>query len=101
MSNPDEKKADFSGVTATVDSTAEVQSKADFSGVTARVDSTAEQVGEQQYTVQKGDSLSKIAKQFLGDGNAWKKIFDANRDVLEDPDKISPGQTLRIPAKQA
>jgi nucleoid-associated protein YgaU len=49
--------------------------------------------------VQKGDSLSKIAKQELGDANAWKKIFEANRDVLEDPDKIFPGQTLKLPPK--
>lgn len=96
-----EKKADFSGVTAKVDSTAEVAPKADFSGVSASVDSTAEQVGEQKYTVQKGDSLSKIAKQHLGDANAWKAIFEANRDVLEDPDKIFPGQTLRLPPRQA
>lgn len=96
-----ENKADFSGVTSKVDSTAEVAPKADFSGVSARVDSTAEVVGEQQYTVQKGDSLSKIAKQHLGDANAWKTIFEANRDVLEDPDKIFPGQTLRLPPRQA
>ncbi|KRG38040.1 peptidoglycan-binding protein LysM [Stenotrophomonas panacihumi] len=94
-----DKKADFSGVTAKVDSTAEVVPKADFSGVTATVDSTAEIVGEQSYTVQKGDSLSKIAKQHYGDANAWQKIFQANRDVLDDPDKIFPGQTLRLPAK--
>ena len=94
-----DKKADFSGVTSKVDSTAEVVPKAVFSGVSARVDSTAEIVGEQPYTVQKGDSLSKIAKQHYGDANAWQQIFQANRDVLEDPDKIFPGQTLRLPAK--
>ncbi|AWH54982.1 peptidoglycan-binding protein LysM [Stenotrophomonas sp. ESTM1D_MKCIP4_1] len=93
-----EKKADFSGVTASVDSTAEKVPKADFSGVTASVDSTAERV-DGTYTVQKGDSLSKIAKQHLGDANAWKKIFEANRDVLDDPDKIFPGQTLKLPPK--
>jgi nucleoid-associated protein YgaU len=49
------------------------------------------------YTVQKGDTLSKISKQFYGDANAYKKIFDANRDQLKDPDKIQPGQVLRIP----
>lgn len=94
-----ENKADFSGVTSSVDSSAEVVPSADFSGVSSTVDSTAEIVGEQSYTVQKGDSLSKIAKQVYGDGNAWKQIFEANRDVLSDPDKIMPGQTLRIPAK--
>lgn len=99
MSSSD-KKADFSDVTSKVDSTAQVVPKADFSDVTAKVDSTAEIVGEQQYTVQKGDNLSKIAKNLLGDGNAWKKIFDANRDVLSDPDRIQPGQTLKIPARE-
>ncbi len=92
-----DKKADFSGVTSSVDTTAEKVPKADFSGVTSSVDSTAEKVGG-RYTVEKGDTLSKIAKQQLGDANAWKKIFEANRDVLDDPDKIFPGQTLKIPA---
>jgi nucleoid-associated protein YgaU len=99
MSSTD-KKADFSDVSATVTSTEQVVQKADFSDVTATVTSTEEIVGEQQYTVQSGDNLSKIAKNLLGDGNAWKKIFDANRDVLDDPDKIRPGQTLKIPARQ-
>ncbi|WP_312239395.1 LysM peptidoglycan-binding domain-containing protein [Stenotrophomonas sp.] len=93
-----DKKADFSGVTSSVDSTAQKVEKADFSGVTSSVDTTAEKVGG-TYTVQKGDSLSKIAKQELGDANAWKKIFEANRDVLDDPDKIFPGQTLKLPPK--
>jgi nucleoid-associated protein YgaU len=50
------------------------------------------------YTVQKGDTLSKISKQFYGDANKYKKIFDANKDQLKDPDKIQPGQVLRIPS---
>jgi len=50
------------------------------------------------YTVQSGDSLSKISKQFYGNPNEYTKIFDANRDLLSDPNKINPGQTLRIPA---
>ena len=49
------------------------------------------------YTVQAGDTLSKIAKAQLGDANAYMKIFEANRDQLTDPDKIKPGQVLRIP----
>ena len=65
-----EKKADFSGVTAKVDTTAEKVPKADFSGVTASVDTTAEKVGG-TYTVKSGDSLSKIAKHELGDASAW------------------------------
>jgi nucleoid-associated protein YgaU len=54
--------------------------------------------GEQTtYTVKAGDTLSKIAKQFLGDANAYMAIFNANRDQLSDPDKIKPGQVLKIP----
>ena len=52
----------------------------------------------QTYTVQAGDTLSKIAKQHLGDANAYMAIFEANRDQLNDPDKIKPGQVLKIPA---
>lgn len=94
-----EKKADFSDVTAKVDSTAE--KAADFSDVTARVDSTAEIIGEQSYTIEKGDTLSKIAKEHLGSANAWKQIFEANRDVLDDPDRIFPGQVIKLPPKPA
>jgi len=50
------------------------------------------------YTVKSGDTLSGIAKQHLGDANAYMKIFEANRDQLNDPDKIKPGQVLNIPA---
>ena len=50
-----------------------------------------------KHTVQKGDSLSKIAKEYLGDAMAYKKIFAANSDTLDDPNKIFPGQVLTIP----
>ena len=50
------------------------------------------------YTVQAGDSLSKIAKQFYGDANKYMKIFEANKDKLSDPDKIKPGMDLVIPS---
>lgn len=49
------------------------------------------------YTVVSGDTLSKIAKQHYGNANAYMKIFEANKPMLTDPDKIYPGQTLRIP----
>jgi nucleoid-associated protein YgaU len=49
------------------------------------------------YTVKSGDTLSAIARQHLGDANAYMKIFEANRDQLSDPDKIRPGQVLKIP----
>ena len=50
------------------------------------------------YTVQKGDTLSKIAKKFYGEANAYKKIIEANKDQHKDPAKIQPGQVLRIPS---
>jgi nucleoid-associated protein YgaU len=50
-----------------------------------------------KYTVQAGDTLSKIAKEHLGSANAYMDIFNANRDQLTDPDKIKPGQVLTIP----
>jgi LysM repeat protein len=49
------------------------------------------------YTVQAGDTLSKIAKQFYGNANDYNRIFEANRDKLENPDKIRVGQQLAIP----
>jgi uncharacterized protein YidB (DUF937 family) len=49
------------------------------------------------YTVVSGDTLSRISKQFYNDANQWQRIFDANRDILSNPDRISPGQNLRIP----
>jgi nucleoid-associated protein YgaU len=52
---------------------------------------------QQTYTVKSGDTLSKIAKDQLGDANAYRKIFEANRDQLDDPDRIKPGQVLKIP----
>jgi len=50
--------------------------------------------GGSSYTVQSGDSLSKIGSKY---GVSWQKIFEANRDKLDDPDKIQPGQELTIP----
>jgi nucleoid-associated protein YgaU len=50
------------------------------------------------YTVKAGDTLSKIAKEHLGNANAYMKIFDINKDQLSDPDKIKPGQVLKLPA---
>lgn len=49
------------------------------------------------YTVKSGDTLSKIAKDHLGDAKAYMKIFEANKDQLSDPDTIKPGQVLKIP----
>lgn len=57
----------------------------------------AENAYTQWHEVQKGESLSKIAKHYYGDPMLYKDIFEANRDILSDPDKIFPGQKLRIP----
>jgi nucleoid-associated protein YgaU len=49
------------------------------------------------YTVKSGDTLSKIAKEMYGNAGQYPKIFEANKPMLKDPDKIYPGQVLRIP----
>lgn len=69
----------------------------DFSNVQSGSSSTAEKV----YVVVAGDSLSKIAKREYGNANDWPRIFEANKDILKDPNKIFPGQKLRIPPKAA
>ena len=51
----------------------------------------------QTYTVQSGDTLWRISEKFYGNGSSYMKIFEANTAVLEDPDRILPGQELTIP----
>jgi nucleoid-associated protein YgaU len=53
---------------------------------------------QQTYTVVSGDTLSAIAQRFYGDANAYMRIFEANRDKLNDPNLIHPGQELVIPS---
>ena len=65
----------------------------DFSNVQGGSSSTATKI----YEVVSGDSLSKIAKREYGNANEWKRIYEANKDILKDPDKIYPGQKLKIP----
>lgn len=52
----------------------------------------------QTYVVKRGDSLSKISKAVYGDGRHWRRIYEANRDVLSSPHKLQPGMTLQIPS---
>lgn len=59
--------------------------------------STSSNNGSRTYVVVKGDSLSAIAKREYGDAKEWRRIFDANRDIIKDPELIYPGQTLRLP----
>ena len=61
------------------------------------VDPNAKASAAKTYTVKAGDTLSKISKQFYGNASDYMKIFEANRDKLQDPDKIQPGQELKIP----
>ena len=58
---------------------------------------SAAEPASQYHTVAKGDTLSAIAKKFYGNANAYMKIFEANKPMLAHPDKIYPGQVLRIP----
>ena len=53
----------------------------------------------QQRKVKKGDTLSQMAEELLGSADRWQEIYNANRDVLKDPNKILPGQDLRIPGQ--
>ena len=100
MSNPP-KKPDFSNVQSKVTGTE--APRADFGNVQSRVTST-EHVTDgggqpaRTHTVAKGDTLSEIAKTYYGKASLYPKIFDANRDQLDDPDRIKPGQVLKIPA---
>jgi nucleoid-associated protein YgaU len=76
--------------------------KPDFSNVQSGSSSTAPSnegnvESARTYTVKSGDSLSKIAKQVYGNTGDWRRIYEANRDIIKDPDLIHPGQTLRLP----
>jgi len=58
---------------------------------------TPTEASVEYYVIQKGDTLSKIAKQHYGDANKYPVIFNANREVIKDADLIFPGQKIRIP----
>lgn len=63
------------------------------------MDAPAPEPDVEYYTIVKGDSLSKIAKHFYGNAMDYPKLFEANREVIKDPDLIYPGQKIRIPPK--
>jgi|SRR5262245_18043067 nucleoid-associated protein YgaU len=69
--------------------------------LTVKAAASASSAGPQTrfYTVQKGDTLSAIAKAQCGDASKYPVLFEANKPMLKDPDKIYPGQVLRIPPK--
>ena len=65
--------------------------------VVDHIAASAPEPESRMYTVKSGDTLSKIAKEMYGDANQYNKIFEANKPLLSDPNKIYPGQVLRIP----
>ncbi len=71
-------------------------------GVSEVVNNTNQQLEPESdtveyYLIQSGDTLSKLAKQFYGDASVYNKIFEANKEVIQDPDLIFVGQKIRIP----
>jgi len=70
---------------------------AGIAGVDDGLEVTAKAPEGRYYTVKSGDNLSKISKAMYGDANKYQAIFEANKPMLKDPDKIYPGQVLRIP----
>jgi len=71
----------------------------DFSDVNSGASSTAKEAAPtyKMYTIKSGDTLSKIAKNEYGNANDWRKIVEANQDTIKNPDKIFPGQEIKIP----
>ncbi len=61
------------------------------------VDAPEQAIEVKYYEIVKGDSLWKIAEKFYGNGSKYTRIFEANREVIKDPDLIFPGQKIRIP----
>ncbi|CAI2035948.1 peptidoglycan-binding protein LysM [Serratia fonticola] len=70
---------------------------AGISGVEDNVAVAQPEAESRFYTVKKGDTLSAVAKEMYGNANLYNKIFEANKPMLSHPDKIYPGQVLRIP----
>ena len=90
-------KPDFSNVSSAKPDFGNVQGGVRSTEASAGGEGGGGSLGQQTYTVASGDTLSHIAKRFYGKPN-WQPIFDANRDQLADPDRIRPGQVLKIPA---
>jgi nucleoid-associated protein YgaU len=87
----DKPRDDFSSVLGGSSSTAPSRPV----GSTSRTPEASR--GGKIYVVKEGDSLSRIARREYGDEQQWRRIFEANRDIIDDPDLIHPGQQLRIP----
>ncbi|MCR6664191.1 MAG: LysM peptidoglycan-binding domain-containing protein [Luteimonas sp.] len=108
MSN--DKKPDFSNVQSSSDtapagggaSLGRLDGKPDFSNVVGGSDTVAGSPdavpSERTYTIEKGDTLSAVAQRFYGKAKYWRQIHEANRDTIDNPDRIFPGQTIKLPA---
>lgn len=101
-------KADFSNVRSNADTVADRSGgggggRPDFSNVTSSASTVpgyaTPTASAQAYTVKSGDTLSGIAQKQLGKASRWREIFDANRDQIDNPDLIHPGQVLKLPAQ--
>lgn len=79
------------------DLTADINAPAAAAAAAASASAGGTSSAARRYTVQPGDSLSKISRQFYGDANKYMKIFEANKDKLADPDKVRAGMDLVIP----
>jgi nucleoid-associated protein YgaU len=69
----------------------------DFSDVSGGASSAADAKQGRTHTIAKGESLSKIAKKYYGDAKQWRKIYEANKDTIKNPDLIFPGQVIKVP----
>jgi nucleoid-associated protein YgaU len=98
VKNQDEANRIWDAIKTVPDWRNDVVAQIDVAPGAAASGASGAHTASQTYTVKSGDTLSKIAKEHLGDANAYMAIFEANRDQLSDPDKIKPGQVLKIPA---
>lgn len=89
-------RPDFSDVQGHADTVPAAGRSPEFADVQGHTDTVPAGAG-QTYTVKSGDTLSAIAQHHYGKASRWHAIFDANRDQLDDPDKIRPGQVLNLP----
>lgn len=89
-------RPDFSGVRGSAD-TVEATGADGHASDAASADTTPSGNGAHSYTVKAGDTLSHIAQRYYGKASDWRRIYDANRATVANPDLIQPGQQLTIP----
>jgi nucleoid-associated protein YgaU len=101
VSSEDEKNQIWNAIKTVpdwqTDIIADLRVSASAAAAAAAAEAETKPPASQIYTVKPGDSLSKIAKEHLGNGNLYMEIFNANKDVLTDPDKLKPGMVLKLP----